>query len=128
MRLPGILPHCAAFRPRASMENSAAGAASILNPKSNASAAASKAGPRFAEVAGRNIRNCMPDGPRESAISLVLRFEGAQDCVGTGVQHHGGLPLFRRQCPKVLVRHTRNRQIAAMKLDGVLRVLEHVPG
>ena len=70
------------------MENSSAGAASTFNPKSKASAAASNAGPRFAEVAGKNMRNRMPDGSRASAISLVLRIKHAQYGVGISFEHN----------------------------------------
>src|SRR5271166_6094329 len=126
MRLPGILPHCSALRPCASIENSAAGTASTLKPKSNASAAASKAGPKFAEVAGRNMRKSVANESRRSAISRVLRFERPQDRVSIGIQNDRRLSLLRRHCAERVVFHARNREIAAMKLDGVLRVLQHV--
>src|SRR5664279_411215 len=101
------------------MVNSAAGMASTFKPKSNASAAASKAGPRFAEVAGRNMRNGMADGSR-SAISLFLRLQRAQDRVGVGIQHDWRLALLRSHGVKLLILHAWDREIAAMKLDGVL--------
>src|ERR1035438_1728041 len=104
------------------MANSAAGTASTLKPKSNASAAASKAGPRFADVAGRNMRKGMADGPR-SAISLFLRLQRPQYGVGTGVQNHRSLSLLRGHGVEHLVLHAWNRKIAAMKLDGVFRIL-----
>src|ERR1019366_4638303 len=98
------------------MVNSAAGTASTFKPKSNASAAASKAGPRFADVAGRNMRKGMADGPR-SAISLLLRLQRAQDGVGTGIEDDRSLSLLSCQGMKFLVLHARDREIAAMKLD-----------
>src|SRR5208283_844015 len=110
------------------MENSSAAFASTLSPKSNASAAASKAGPRFADVAGRNMRKKMPERSRESGIALVLRLERLQNGVGVGVQHDRRFPLLLRQRAKLLIRHSRNRQIAAMKLDGVLGVLQYMSG
>src|SRR5580700_522546 len=127
MRLPGILPHWSALRPRASMVNSAAGIASTLKPKSKAKAAASKAGPRFADVAGRNMRKGKADGSL-SAISFFPRLQRAQDSVGVGIQHDRSLSLLRRQRLKLAVLHAWYREVAAMKLDGVLRILQHVPG
>src|ERR1035438_7577207 len=99
------------------MANSAAGTASTLKPKSNARAAASKAGPRFADVAGRNMRKGMADGPR-SAIALFLRLQRPQDRVRVGIQDDGRLALLRSHGVKRLVFHAWDRKIAAMKLDG----------
>src|ERR1035438_10129609 len=61
------------------MANSATGTASTFKPKSNARAAASKAGPRFADVAGRNMRKGMEDESLRSAISLFLGVERSQN-------------------------------------------------
>src|ERR1019366_621084 len=110
------------------MVNSAAWMASTFKPKSNASAAASKAGPRFAEVAGRNMRKGMAEESRCSAIAFFLRLQCSQDGVGTGVQNHGSLSLLSCQGMKRLVFHAWDREIAAMKLNGVLRIFQHVSG
>src|SRR5271165_2674519 len=127
MRLPGILPHRSALQPYASMVNSVAGMAPTLKPKSNARAAASKAGPRFAEVAGRNMRKGMADRSL-SAIALFLRLERPQNRVSIGIQHNWCFSLPCRQGMKFVVSHARDGEVGAMKLDGVLRVLQHVPG
>src|SRR5689334_22794389 len=109
IRLPGILPHKSVSRPRASMENSAAVFAVTRRPKSKARAAASKAGPRFAEVAGRNMRKGMSPGSPRSAISLLLGFELVQHHFRTGVQHHGRLSLRLRQSAELFIGHARYR-------------------
>src|SRR5215469_6561916 len=55
MRWSLSAPQISASRPRAVTEYSLAGSAVIFRYKRNANAAVSKAGPRFAEVAGRVI-------------------------------------------------------------------------
>src|SRR5215469_11031261 len=55
MRWSLAAPQISASRPRAVTEYSLAGSAVIFRYKRNANAAVSKAGPRFAEVAGRVI-------------------------------------------------------------------------
>src|SRR5215472_4053631 len=114
MRLLSRRPQRSALRPEATSENSGAGTASTRNPKSKASAATSNAGPRFADVAGKHIRN----GAvilRVSGIAFLLRVKRVQDRVGAGFEHDRRFPSRRRQLMKSFVRHARHREVSPVK-------------
>src|SRR6516162_1105917 len=107
------------------MEKSDARLASRVSPKSNVRAAASNAGPRLAEVAGKNMRNGMPTGS-DIALGFLVGFEGADYGVCVGVQHYGRALLSFRQRLELGVRHAWHRERSAMEVDRVFGILEHM--
>src|SRR5581483_2273399 len=121
MRLSGTLRHTSASRPLATTENSPAVLASTRKCKSNASAAASKAGPRFAEVAGSissSRSECFDGlffGIRGSGGLCFGGLESLQHRIDAGVEDDWRT-LLSLQSHRFLLEPRSREQIAAMKL------------
>src|ERR1700682_1329330 len=96
-----------------------------------ASAAASNAGPRLAEVAGKASRNGPGLGDLFfSAIGVhrirfLRRFQGSQNRVQLGVEHNGR-PTQRLKSGAFSFPESASKQVAAVELHGEVGILQQV--
>src|ERR1044071_1452184 len=113
MRCFSSWPQISESRPDAVIANSLAGRARTSRNRLKASAAASNAGPRFAEVAGSRIRNA---ASLRRALMLLQCF---QDGVRVCIQNNGWTSIDSNLfCVP--------EQISAMKLDGEIGIFQDV--
>src|SRR5882724_10846923 len=117
------------------MENSLAGLAAISKLRSKAKAAASNAGPRLAEVAGRirvrgpgcfvglawtgALRRVFLTGTR-----LLRLFQSTHDSIGIGIENQRLPPMAVDKLGVVFIGCVFE-QIPTVKLERVFRVFEH---
>src|SRR5258708_6558721 len=125
-----MAPQISTSCPVAVMEKVEAGWASMVMKRSIARAAASKAGPRFAEVAGRARRSEVERrlfflGIRVRAIGFLCLLQSFDHSVQRGIQDDGRMPERIQSGAFALVRSALEK-IAAMESHGKVGVLEQV--
>src|SRR5258708_37960876 len=125
-----MAPQISTSCPVAVMENVGAGRASMAMKRSIARAAASKAGPRFAEVAGRARRSEVERrlfflGIRVRAIGFLCLLQSFDHGIQRGIEDDGGMPERIQSGAFALVR-SAPKKIAAMESHGEVGVLEQV--
>ena len=109
IKLFSTLPQISESRPFATMENSSADFAFTFRWRSNARAAASNPGPRFAEVAGRLTENDVERrvGLAHCLVLLLRLLERLEHGIRAGIEHNrralagsqnAGFVFERRSC------------------------------
>src|SRR5229473_2121844 len=127
-----MAPQISSSRPVAVMENVGAGRASTVMKRSIARAAASKAGPRLAEVAGRArrseaVRRLFFLGIRVRGIGFLCLLQSFDHGIQRGIQDDGRMPERIQPAALALVRSAL-KKIAAMESHGEVGVFEQVSG
>ena len=130
MRCFSILPQISGSRPRALIEYSLVMLARSFKWRSKANAAASNAGPRFAEVAGRLIAKALGLlglSAGHGGLGLLGLFEHTNHGVSIGIEHNRS-PLPGGKNFGLLGVRRAFKQITTMKFEREVGILEQVSG